>query len=152
MKKKSEIKIKFVRIICGCSHKNVGLKMEDKVRMKGKVGRGSKKIEIDKLLIRGCGKYMGLSGNWHKFDSLKEFMAKWINLTQYLTVNLSGRNVECYAFGPYYYDACDLSIYSFNSGFSLISFTVIFGSSSHSLTSLKLAFWTSLYFIKHKLC
>lgn len=53
-------------------NKNVQLKREDKLRMRGRVGRGSKKMEIDRLLINDCehswGRYMGLSGNWHRLD------------------------------------------------------------------------------------
>lgn len=52
--------------------KNVQMKREDKLRMRGRVGRGSKKMEIDRLLISDCehswGRYMGLSGNWHRLD------------------------------------------------------------------------------------
>ena len=52
--------------------KALQVQRENKLKMRGRVGRGSKRVEIDRLLINDCehswGRYMGLSGNWHRLD------------------------------------------------------------------------------------
>ena len=52
--------------------KALQVQRENKLKMRGRIGRGSKRMEIDRLLINDCehswGRYMGLSGNWHRLD------------------------------------------------------------------------------------
>ena len=49
------------------------LQNEEKLKMRGRIGRGNKKITIDRLVMNDCehswGRYMGLSGNWHNLES-----------------------------------------------------------------------------------
>jgi hypothetical protein len=54
------------------SSKALQIQRENKLKMRGRIGRGSQRVEIDRLLINDCehswGRYMGLSGNWHRLD------------------------------------------------------------------------------------
>jgi hypothetical protein len=52
---------------------SIQLQNEEKLKMRGRVMRGSKNIAIDRLIMNDCeytwGRYMGLSGNWHNLES-----------------------------------------------------------------------------------
>lgn len=51
----------------------IQLQNEDKLKMRGRIIRGNKKIAIDRLMINDCehswGRYMGLNGAWHSLES-----------------------------------------------------------------------------------
>lgn len=51
----------------------IQLPNEEKLKMRGRVVRGNKKIAIDRLMINDCehawGRYMGLNGAWHSLES-----------------------------------------------------------------------------------
>ena len=48
-------------------------KKEDKLKMRGRINRSSKRVAIDRLIMNDCehswGRYMGLSGNWHNLET-----------------------------------------------------------------------------------
>lgn len=53
--------------------RSIQLQNEEKLKMRGRLSRSSKRISIDRLIINDCehswGRYMGLSGNWHTLGS-----------------------------------------------------------------------------------